>query len=78
MATLGPGSAWNGRTENFIIHWINQVRHREAALEPDVQPFDDNLKKILLQNAVQPVPRLAAVRNQEEAMAAAGSARLKF
>jgi len=77
-ATLGPNTTWNGTTENFILHWINQVRLREANLEPGVQPFDDTLKKVLLQSAVQPIPELAMVRNQEEAMAAAGSARFTF
>ncbi len=59
-AKLGD-SSWKGTTEDFIIHWENQVRKYHSLVETAEQ-LSPGIQKTLLMNAVAPVPELNAVK----------------
>jgi len=58
-------TAWRGATEGFITHWQKQVRKYERLCEP-TEHFSDGQKMTMLQNAVNPVDQLAAVKQNAE------------
>ena len=55
---------WKGTTHAYIIHWQDQV-HKYHDLSPG-QTLSDDMQRILLQNAVQPVAELRAVKVQAQ------------
>ena len=59
-ARVGDGK-WRGSVKSFIQHWSDQFR-QYATLIPHADPFPDDMKLILLQNAVEPLPELRSVR----------------
>ena len=59
-ARLGSGE-WKGSTENFIIHWKNQIWLYEH-LVPDVDHFSNGQKRIMLENAVTNIDELRHVK----------------
>ena len=63
-ARLGDGS-WKGTTHAFILHWRDQVRRYEKQVKPS-DHFSAGQKKVMLQNAVHPIPELRAVKVQAD------------
>ena len=63
-AKLGTGN-WRGTTESFITHWQNQIRLNERVCAT-IELFSDGQKKTMLQNAVNPIDQLAAVKQNVE------------
>ena len=72
-ATLGRNT-WNGTTTAFVLHWEEQVRLYERYV--DVQShFSTELKRTLLQNAVNGITDLRQVKlNADQLVQANGSA----
>ena len=64
-ARIGSGD-WKGSTHGFVLHWQNQVH----LYERQGNAFDASLKLVMLQNAVEPIPELAAVKTTAELDAA--------
>ena len=60
-AKLGNNGDWKGTTENFILHWQNQVRLYERQV-PKSDHFSDMLKKVMLENCVHPIAELRQVK----------------
>ena len=54
-AHLADGK-WNGTTHGFILHWQDQVHLYDK--QTSTTPFTDDLKKVMLQNAVYPIEEL--------------------
>jgi len=77
-AKLGPGSTWNGTTEDFILNWVNKTRLYDANLTDPLMKLHEDLKKTMLENAVQPIPFLANVKQQEAQLKVAGNPPLGF
>jgi len=61
-ARLGDGS-WKNGTHAFILHWLDQVRKYKAPV-PVADHFSEVPKKTMLQNAVQNIAELCAVKQQ--------------
>jgi hypothetical protein len=60
-ARLGTGE-WNGTTEGFITHWLNQIRLYERQV-PSTDHFSEGVKRTMLENAVSPIDELRQVKN---------------
>lgn len=53
---------WRGCTENFILHWLEQVRQYDEITRP--QPaFNDEIKRVMLENAVTPIELFVLLRH---------------
>ena len=63
-AKLGNGT-WKGTTQDFLLHWHDQLRQYENMVSP--QDFLTNtVKRILLENAVHPVDDLRRVKAESD------------
>jgi hypothetical protein len=72
-ATLGKDT-WNGTTTKFVYHWEEQVRLYERYVDPSSH-FTADVKKTLLQNAVNGIPDLRQVKlNADQLVQANGAA----
>ena len=60
-ASLSYGS-WNGTTEQFVLHWLEQVRLYEQLVDVSAALFD-SVKLTLLTNAVRGHTKLSSVHN---------------
>ena len=60
-ARIDDGS-WNGMTEQFVLHWMEQVRLYEDLVDPDAT-LVDAVKLTLIPNAVRGHPKLSGVHN---------------
>ena len=60
-ARIDDGS-WNGMTEQFVLHWMEQVRLYEDLVDPDAA-LVDAVKLTLITNAVRGHPKLSGVHN---------------
>ena len=63
-ARLGSGE-WKGSTAGFVIHWQDKVRIYEKQV-PRSDHFSDGQKRTMLQNAVQLIKELRAVKNSAD------------
>ena len=63
MARLGEGTSWNGTTNAFVLHYLEQFCQYKS-VTPDEQHICPALKLILLQNAVSNVPNLHHIKTQ--------------
>ena len=63
-AHLGTG-LWKGTTEQFIIHWQEQVRLYERQV-PETDHFSNGQKKTMLENAVSSVNDLRQVKTNAD------------
>ena len=59
-AKLGPKSTWVGTTSASINNWLNQVSNYDEMGDP-YDTISDNIKLVMIQNAVHEVPALKAV-----------------
>ena len=72
LTTVRLGSTmldWTGTTENFVLHFLNQVTEH-TTLAPSAERLNDSLLLILLQNAVSEVPALAQIKANADIEAA--------
>ena len=60
-ASLSDGS-WNGTTEQFVLHWLEQVRLYEELVDASAA-LSDSVKLTLLTNAVRGHTKLSSVHN---------------
>ena len=60
-ASLSDGS-WNGTTEQFVLHWLEQVRLYEELVDVSAA-LSDSVKLTLLTNAVCGHTKLSSVHN---------------
>ena len=60
-ARIDDGS-WNGTTEQFVLHWMEQVQLYEDLVDPDAA-LVDAVKLTLITNAVRGHPKLSGVHN---------------
>ena len=60
-ASLSDGS-WNGTTEQFVLHWLEQV-HRYEELIDFSTALSDSVKLTLLTNAIHGHTKLSSVHN---------------
>jgi hypothetical protein len=58
---LGSGT-WSGTNEAFLEHWRQQIKRYERQF-PRSEHMSDTMKKIMLENAVHPIPELRQVKN---------------
>ena len=63
-AKLGEGE-WKGSTTSFIINWMDKVRQWEKQC-PAEDRFSEGHKRVMLQNAVERIPELRAIKIQSE------------
>ena len=63
-AKLGDGS-WKNSAQTFILHWQEQLRVYETLI-PLQSAMSDDMKRIMLQNAVFPIDMLRAVKTQAD------------
>jgi hypothetical protein len=61
---LGDGT-WKNTTQSFILHWQEQLRIYET-LVPLQSALADDVKRIMLQNAVFPIEMLRAVKTHAD------------
>ena len=61
IACIDDGS-WNGMTEQFVLHWMEQVRLYEDLVDPTAALFDA-VKVSLISDAVCGHPKLSGVYN---------------
>ena len=73
-------STWRGNTENFIIHFLEQIRQYNALARSTTgaTEMDDQMKKQLLQNAVSTVRELDAIQNNAAMQEALGLPAITF
>jgi len=70
-ATLGRNT-WNGTTTSFVLHWEEQVRLYERYVDVHSQ-FSPEMKRTLLQNAVNGIADLRQVKlNADQLLQANG------
>jgi len=70
-ATLGRNS-WNGTTTSFVLHWEEQVRLHDSYVDRHSR-FSPEMKRTLLQNAVNGIPDLRLVKlNADQLLQANG------
>lgn len=62
-AKLGDGT-WTGSTEGFIIDWQEQIQKYDDLIKTIT--FSDPIKRVMLENAVNGIDDLRAVKTQEE------------
>ena len=60
-ASLGDGS-WNGTTEQFVLHWLEQVRLYEELVDISAA-LSDSVMLTLLTNVVRGHTKLSSVHN---------------
>ena len=60
-ASLSDGT-WNGTTEQFVLHWLEQVRLYEELVDASAA-LSDSIKLTLLTNAVHGHTKLSSVHN---------------
>ena len=60
-ASLSDGT-WNGTTEQFVLHWLEQVRLYEELVDASAA-LSDSIKLTLLTNAVRGHTKLSSVHN---------------
>ena len=60
-ASLSDGS-WNGMTEQFVLHWLEQVRLYEELIDASAA-LSDSVKLTLLTNALRGHTKLSSVHN---------------
>ena len=75
-ARLGNGE-WRGTTENFILHWMDQIRLYERQVKKD-EYFSDGQKRTMLENAVSSVDDLRRVKVAADLDVAKGGQSLTF
>ncbi len=61
---LGDGT-WKGNTESFLLHWLDQARLYNSMVDHNFE-LNDFMLKVLIENAVNPIEELRAVKVQEE------------
>ena len=61
-ARLGPNSTWNGSTEDFILNCVNKLHLYKANIDDAGKRFRDDIKKTMLENAVQLMKGLACIK----------------
>ena len=77
-AKLGPDSTWNGTTEDFVLHWLEQVRlYTQLVPEADMH-LHESMQRTLLENAVSKHPELASVKNTARIMGLESGKTLTF
>ena len=64
-AKLGEGTSWKGDTTSFVFHWVDQHRLYEGQIAVKDQ-FSPAQKRAMLENAIQPIPELRAVKVQAD------------
>jgi hypothetical protein len=75
-ATLGKNT-WNGTTTSFVLHWEEQVRLYERYVPP-TSHLGTELKRTLLQNAVNGITDLRQVKLNADQLVQAGNAGLSY
>ena len=55
-------SQWKGTMTSYIHHWKDQLRQYEALVHP-AHPFDDAMKRTLLQSSLSMIPELDSVKS---------------
>ncbi len=73
-ARLGTGE-WRGSAEGFIMHWLNQVCLYERQSS---KTFDDDMKRTMLENAVNEVDALHQVKTNADIEKSKNGEDLKF
>ena len=58
-------SNYRGTTTKFVLEWLEDVRRYES-ITPTSSHFPDNMKKTMLQNAVNGIATFADIKNSEE------------
>lgn len=63
-AKLADGN-WKGSAHSFILHWQDKVRLYEKQVPTD-EHFSGRMKRTMLENAVQPLTELRAIKIQAD------------
>ena len=75
-ATLGKNT-WNGTTTSFVLHWEEQVRLYERYTKTHSH-FSPEMKRTLLQNAVNGIPDLRQVKLNADQLLQANGYQVSF
>ena len=68
-------SAWRGSSVSFVNHWMQKTREYEQHSGED---FSDTQKRIMLENAVQPIRELHTVKTTADLQSAQGKQPLSY
>ena len=63
---LGESGPWKGTYYSFVLHFQEQLRKLDDLQDDPGARFSPEMRKILLQNAVRPVPELHSIQTTAE------------